>query len=99
MRSIGPTSREQVTEIVMRIVEGKMNEGQLDDSGLTLKDIRTIQATLVEMLQAVYHPRIDYQRVGGATRRFRRRQRVCRRAAGRAPNRSQWPPSRRRTWR
>ena len=66
VRSIGPTSRDQVTEIVMRIVEGKMNEGQLDDSGLTLKDIRTVQGTLVEMLQAVYHPRIDYQRVGGA---------------------------------
>ncbi|MCE2490902.1 MAG: HD domain-containing protein, partial [Anaerolineae bacterium] len=64
VRSIGPTSRDQVTEITMRIVEGKMNEGQLDDSGLTLKDIRTIQGTLVEMLQAVYHPRIDYQRVG-----------------------------------
>ena len=66
VRSIGPTSREQVTEIVLRIVEDKMNEGQLDDSGLTLNDIRTIQHSLAEMLQAVYHPRIDYQKVSAA---------------------------------
>ena len=63
VRSIGPTSRAQVMEIVLRIVEGKMNDGQLDESDLTLNDIRAIQRTLVEMLQAVYHPRIDYQKV------------------------------------
>lgn len=66
VRSIGPTSRAQVMEIVLRIVDGKMNDGQLDDSGLTLNDIRAIQRTLVEMLQAVYHPRIDYQKVSEA---------------------------------
>ena len=63
VRSIGPTSRAQVMEIVLRIVEGKMNDGQLDESDLTLNDIRAIQRILVEMLQAVYHPRIDYQKV------------------------------------
>lgn len=63
VRSIGPTNRDQVTEIVLRIVDGKMNEGQLDDSDLTLQDIRAIQDRLVEMLQAVYHPRINYQQV------------------------------------
>ena len=63
VRSAAPTSRAQVTETVLRIVDGKMNNGQLDDSGLTLNDIRAIQRTLVDMLQAAYHPRIDYQKV------------------------------------
>ena len=66
VRSIVPTSRAQVMEIVLRIVEDKMNDGQLDNSSLTLNDIRAIQRTLVAMLQAVYHPRIDYQKVSAA---------------------------------
>ncbi len=66
VRSIGPASRAQVMEIVLRIVEGKTGDGQLDDSGLTLGDIQAIRRTLVEMLQSVYHPRIDYHRVSAA---------------------------------
>jgi hypothetical protein len=60
-RSIGPTSKQQVSEIVHDIVE--MRSGQLDESGLTLNDLKAIQRIFVEMLQAVYHPRIDYKKV------------------------------------
>ncbi|MBZ0300154.1 MAG: HDIG domain-containing protein [Anaerolineae bacterium] len=62
VRSIGPTSKQQVSEIVHDIVDGKIRTGQLDDSGLTLNDIKAIQRIFVEMLQAVYHPRIDYKK-------------------------------------
>ena len=62
-RSIGPTSKQQVSEIVHDIVDTKMRSGQLDESGLTLNDLKAIQRIFVEMLQAVYHPRIDYKKV------------------------------------
>lgn len=61
-RSIGPTSKQQVFEIVRDIVDTKMRTGQLDESGLTLNDLKAIQRIFVEMLQAVYHPRIDYKK-------------------------------------
>jgi putative nucleotidyltransferase with HDIG domain len=67
IRSIGPTSKQQVQEIVQDIVDGKMRSGQLDESGLTLNDIKAIQRVFVEMLQAVYHPRIDYKKVTAAS--------------------------------
>ena len=62
VRSIGPTSKHHVSEIVNDIFEGKMHGGQLDESQLTLNDIKAIQRIFVEMLQAVYHPRIDYKK-------------------------------------
>lgn len=62
-RSIGPTSKQQVSEIVHDIIDSKMRTGQLDESGLTLNDLKAIQRIFVEMLQAVYHPRIDYKKV------------------------------------
>jgi hypothetical protein len=37
-----------------------MAEEQLDDSGLTLHDIKVVQKIFVDMLQAVFHPRINY---------------------------------------
>ncbi len=62
VRSIGPTSKQHVTEIVQDIVSGKMDGGQLDELGLTLNDLNAIQHIMIEMLQAVYHPRIDYKK-------------------------------------
>ena len=62
VRSIGPTSKQQVLEIVHDIIDTKMRTGQLDDSPLTIHDIKAIQRIFVEMLQAVYHPRIDYKK-------------------------------------
>jgi hypothetical protein len=66
VRSIGPTSKQQVSEIIHDIVDTKMRSGQLDESNLTLNDINAIQRIFVEMLQAVYHPRIDYKKVTAA---------------------------------
>lgn len=66
VRSIGPTSKQQVSEIVHDIVDSKMRSGQLDEAPLTLNDIKAIQRIFVEMLQAVYHPRIDYKKVTAA---------------------------------
>ncbi len=67
VRSIGPTNKHQVSEIVHDIFETKIRSGQLDESGLTLNDIKAIQRIFIEMLQAVYHPRIDYKKVAGSS--------------------------------
>ncbi|MBZ0292565.1 MAG: HDIG domain-containing protein [Anaerolineae bacterium] len=61
IRSIGPSSKQQISEIVQQIIDSKMRSGQLDDSGLTLNDIKAIRHVFVDMLQAVFHPRIDYR--------------------------------------
>jgi putative nucleotidyltransferase with HDIG domain len=60
-RSVRPSSKEEVEKVVNTIFELRLGEGQLDDSGLTLYDLKVIRQTFIETLQAMYHPRIPYQ--------------------------------------
>ncbi len=60
VRSRKPTKKQEIAEIVQHIIDGKLQSGQLDESGLTLNDLSTIRRVFVDMLQAVFHPRINY---------------------------------------
>ncbi len=60
VRSRKPTKKQEIADIVQQIVDGKIRSGQLAESGLTLNDINITRRTFVDMLQAVFHPRINY---------------------------------------
>ncbi|MCC6612937.1 MAG: HDIG domain-containing protein [Anaerolineae bacterium] len=60
VRARKPTTRQQIANIVDEMVDVRVREGQMDDSDLTTRDIKTIRQIFVEMLQAVFHPRINY---------------------------------------
>ncbi|HRF97428.1 MAG TPA: hypothetical protein PLZ51_19605, partial [Aggregatilineales bacterium] len=47
-------------EIVRDVIEARRKSGQLNESNLTLNDLQKIYTIFVEMLQAVFHPRINY---------------------------------------
>jgi cyclic-di-AMP phosphodiesterase PgpH len=51
---------EKVSELVDRIVDQKVEDGQLDECDLTFADLSEIRASLSETLIGVYHPRIEY---------------------------------------
>ncbi len=59
-RTIDPPERDRFEEMVQRIVFVKLKQGQLDESGLTLADLRTITTQLVDSLCNIYHSRIRY---------------------------------------
>jgi hypothetical protein len=59
-RTIDPPEREKFEELVQRIVFVKLRQGQLDESGLTLADLRTITDQLVDALCNIHHSRIRY---------------------------------------
>ncbi len=61
VRSRQPKSKAEVAETVMTVIEGKRKSGQLDESRLTLNDLKQIKDIFIEMLQAIYHPRINYE--------------------------------------
>lgn len=61
VRSVKPTSKQQIRELVTNIINGKRDSGQLNDSGLTLNDLQTIREIFVDILQSIFHPRINYQ--------------------------------------
>jgi hypothetical protein len=53
-------SSENITSIVDRIVQERINTGQLDECDLTLSDIRKIKAAFLSVLQGIFHPRVEY---------------------------------------
>jgi putative nucleotidyltransferase with HDIG domain len=60
VRSRKPTRKQEILEIVQQAIDGKIKAGQLDESGLTLNDLKIIRRTFVDMLQGIFHPRISY---------------------------------------
>lgn len=68
VRSMRPESRDQIQGIVESIFENKRKDGQLDECDLTLKELETIKRVFVNMLKAMYHPRINYQEALSASR-------------------------------
>jgi cyclic-di-AMP phosphodiesterase PgpH len=50
----------RIREMVNRLVQAKIADGQLDQSPLTLREIDLINESLVSVLTGMYHHRIDY---------------------------------------
>ena len=59
-RARQPSSREELEKIVEDIILQRLEEGQLDEAPLTLRDLAVIRKTFVEVLAGVYHTRINY---------------------------------------
>ncbi len=59
-RSIKNPTKGKLDDMVDKIIDGHLADGQLDECGLSLKDIQTIRYTLKDMLQGIYHARIEY---------------------------------------
>lgn len=60
VRARRPQSREDIRETVDYIFETRLQSGQLDESGLTLNDLRLLRDAFLTALQGVFHPRIAY---------------------------------------
>ncbi len=59
-RTIQPPDKEKFEQMIQRIVFSKLNSGQLDDSGLTLVDLRIMTSRMADALVNMYHGRIKY---------------------------------------
>ncbi len=60
VRSISGPSKEKIENLIYKIVEEKLADGQLDESNLTLKDLDTIKKTFVKVMLGIFHERIEY---------------------------------------
>ncbi|QNK64873.1 HDIG domain-containing protein [Pedobacter sp. PAMC26386] len=59
-RSIKNPNAQNINDLVERIINYKLEQNQLDNCDLTLKDIETIKLIFKTMLMSIYHVRIDY---------------------------------------
>ncbi|MFI5161537.1 MAG: HD family phosphohydrolase [Sphingobacteriales bacterium] len=59
-RSLREPDQKSISDLVDRIVKYKLNQDQLKDSDITLKDIETIKVIFKRMLMSIYHVRVEY---------------------------------------
>lgn len=60
VRSLNKPTMEQIEGIVRKIIKDKLDDGQLDECDLTLKELDIIHQTIVETLKGTFHSRIEY---------------------------------------
>lgn len=59
-RSLVDPTPGRIQNLVQQITERRLEEGQFDESDLTLRELRMIQDSLAKSLIAIYHTRIKY---------------------------------------
>lgn len=60
VRSISEPTKGKIEEMVNNIIKDRLNEGQLDNCDLTLKDLGKIRESFLKVLTGIYHQRIEY---------------------------------------
>jgi putative nucleotidyltransferase with HDIG domain len=59
-RSLKNPDAQSINDLVERIIDYKLEQNQLDNCEITLKDLETIKLIFKTMLMSIYHVRIDY---------------------------------------
>lgn len=61
VRAMKGATSEEIGNIISKIITERLDDGQLEDSPLTLKDIKIIATTFNRVLRGMQHDRIKYQ--------------------------------------
>jgi putative nucleotidyltransferase with HDIG domain len=59
-RTLVDPTPARIEGIVRELAERRLDDGQFDESGLTLRELRTIERSLAMSLASIYHGRIKY---------------------------------------
>jgi hypothetical protein len=71
MRVLNDLTPEKIRDVVEHIVRQRMEQGQLRDAPLTLRQLELVKREFVRVLSGMYHARIDYPAAsGGVTSEF-----------------------------
>jgi putative nucleotidyltransferase with HDIG domain len=60
VRAKRPSNEEELQAIVKESIDSCLSSGQLDDTTLTLRDLKTINESFTANLRGIYHPRVEY---------------------------------------
>jgi putative nucleotidyltransferase with HDIG domain len=64
VRSQNPETDDELRELIKAMVDRRVEAGQLDDTELTLKDLKVIIDSFTATLKGTYHARVDYPEEG-----------------------------------
>ncbi|HHU76699.1 MAG TPA: HDIG domain-containing protein [Firmicutes bacterium] len=60
VRSLSNPAAGRIENMIRRIIKEKLNDGQIDEAPLTLKDLDKIGDTFLHILSGFYHQRLEY---------------------------------------
>ncbi|WP_174730165.1 HD family phosphohydrolase [Mesobacillus harenae] len=60
VRSMARPTTEQIESLVRNIIADRLQDGQLSDCDITLRELETVAFTLCETLKGIFHSRIEY---------------------------------------
>jgi hypothetical protein len=59
-RSLKNPTRERIEGMVTKIIFNKLNDGDLDNSELSMKELKVVQGSFLSILYGIFHTRIEY---------------------------------------
>jgi putative nucleotidyltransferase with HDIG domain len=63
VRSMNHPSPQKIEAIVKSIIKDRLQDGQLDECDITMKELDTIAKSFCETMQGIFHSRIEYPEV------------------------------------
>ena len=59
-RSLKAPTKDNLKRVITDIINGTLQDGQLDACDFSLRELRTVAAAFLTVLFAIYHPRVEY---------------------------------------
>jgi putative nucleotidyltransferase with HDIG domain len=63
-RSLKSPTKDNLKRVITDIINGTLQDGQLDACDFSLRELRIVAAAFLTILYAIYHPRIEYPGFG-----------------------------------
>ena len=60
VRSLSSPTQEKVEELIEKIIQDKLDDGQLDESNITLKELDKVKKSFLKVILSIFHERIEY---------------------------------------
>ncbi len=60
VRSMKSPTMDEISEMVDKIIRKKLNDRQLDEADITMRELDEVQQAFMNVLQGIFHKRIEY---------------------------------------
>ncbi|QIL47023.1 HDIG domain-containing protein [Vagococcus coleopterorum] len=74
VRAMDHPTNEKIRKFVNNLIEKRLIDGQLDDTGLTMKEIRIVEESLINGLCSTFHSRIKYPKMQSEAEKMKKEQ-------------------------
>ncbi|MBO0432012.1 HDIG domain-containing metalloprotein [Enterococcus sp. DIV0660C] len=74
VRAMDHPTGEKIEQFVHNLIAERIADGQLDDTGLTLKEIRKVEKSLISGLSSTFHSRIKYPKMKSEAEKLKEEQ-------------------------